>query len=95
MLIDYSPWFILANSILRSVNEGRIVLSWKPPHYYETHQDIAEPISRIKPTAEVESDSEEIETENDGDEGSSSSSVDELTGAIGGAFSLLQDEDLE
>lgn len=72
------------------MNEGRIVLSWKPPRYYETHQNITEPIPRINPTAEAETESEES-----GDEGSSSSSLDELTGAIGGAFSLLQDEDLE
>jgi hypothetical protein len=71
------------------------VLSWKPPQYYENHQKrgLAEPSFSLSPGSGYETDFSD--SDSTGIETDTESSLEALTGAIGGAFSLLHAEELE
>jgi hypothetical protein len=86
----------LANWILRMVIDGKVLLSWKPPRFYEAHPQFDDMHACLanylrheekpeRPASHVDSEQEEMDSSTSRDD-----SENVFAGA-GGAFSALLD----
>lgn len=79
-----------ANFMLRSVVDGRILLSWKPPNYYDRHDEEVRTIINDVCSSETESDgSDDALFEGKSDENRMAPA------GVGGGFGVLLQEDTD